>query len=69
MAEITASALRTRQCKPCEGGVEPLTEDGARALLEALDAAWTLTGDARLLGEGVLSEGALAIPRPPLWSP
>ena len=31
-------------------------------------AAWTLAGDARLLAEGVLRAGALAIPGPPLWS-
>lgn len=30
---------------------------------------WSLAGDARLLGEGTLSEGALAIPEPPFWSP
>ncbi len=31
-------------------------------------AAWTLAGDARLVAEGTLSAGALAIPAPPLWS-
>jgi len=30
--------------------------------------AWTLAGDARLVAEGTLSAGALAIPAPPLWS-
>ena len=32
-------------------------------------AEWTLAGDTRLVGEGVLSPGALVIPQPPLWSP
>jgi 4a-hydroxytetrahydrobiopterin dehydratase len=35
------SDLATRRCKPCEGGVEPLTLGAARKLLEDLDH-WTL---------------------------
>jgi 4a-hydroxytetrahydrobiopterin dehydratase len=34
-----------RHCRPCEGGVEPLTEAQSRALLKGLDAAWSLSDD------------------------
>ena len=33
--------LTNKQCKPCEGGVPPLTQDEARALLKQLDS-WEL---------------------------
>jgi 4a-hydroxytetrahydrobiopterin dehydratase len=39
--------LHERRCKPCEGGVEPLTSDAARELLAALDPAWRLSGDGK----------------------
>ena len=48
------------------GGFE-LSVDGEVAEDGSI-AAWTLAGDARLVAEGVLSAGALAIPDPPLWS-
>ncbi len=37
--------LADRRCKPCEGGVEPLRSDQTAALLEALDADWSLSDD------------------------
>jgi 4a-hydroxytetrahydrobiopterin dehydratase len=33
----TVCDLNNKQCKPCEGGVPPLTETEARALLKQLD--------------------------------
>ena len=37
--------LAARSCKPCEGGVEPLTRDEAEALLGELHPDWTLSDD------------------------
>lgn len=34
--------LADKRCKPCEGGVQPLSADDARAKLAALHAGWTL---------------------------
>jgi 4a-hydroxytetrahydrobiopterin dehydratase len=39
--------LAQRKCKPCEGGVAPLTRDAAQELLAKLQDGWTLTADAR----------------------
>jgi 4a-hydroxytetrahydrobiopterin dehydratase len=39
--------LHERRCRPCEGGVEPLTADAARELLSALDPAWRLSDDGK----------------------
>ena len=35
--------LTTKHCKPCEGGVSPLTPEEAGALLKSLDG-WELSG-------------------------
>ena len=37
--------LANRHCKPCEGGVEPLRPDQAKALLKALHVDWVLSED------------------------
>lgn len=39
--------LHVRRCKPCEGGVEPLSEASAKELMAALDPAWTLAADGK----------------------
>ncbi len=39
--------LAERRCKPCEGGVEPLTIEQSRELLAALHDDWSLSGDGR----------------------
>jgi 4a-hydroxytetrahydrobiopterin dehydratase len=39
--------LAQRKCKPCEGGVAPLTRDAAQELLAKLQDGWKLTADAR----------------------
>lgn len=38
--------LANQHCKPCEGGVDPLSTDQARELLEALHPDWVLSDDA-----------------------
>ena len=37
--------LAQKRCKPCEGGVRPLTREQSLELLEALDPAWSLSDD------------------------
>jgi 4a-hydroxytetrahydrobiopterin dehydratase len=39
--------LVERRCKPCEGGVEPLTVESARELMSALHEEWRLESDGR----------------------
>ncbi len=39
--------LAERHCKPCEGGVEPLTTEQAGELMAALHADWVLSDDGR----------------------
>ena len=37
--------LAEQRCKPCEGGVPPLTADQAAELLRGLDADWSISED------------------------
>ena len=37
--------LADKRCRPCEGGVEPLTREQCRELLDGLDPSWTLSED------------------------
>ena len=39
--------LAEKSCKPCEGGMPPLSAGQARKLLEALHNAWAITADGR----------------------
>lgn len=41
------SELAERHCRPCEGGVEPLSAEQARALMKGLDPEWNLSGDGK----------------------
>ena len=43
------SELATRKCKPCEGGMPPLTRAAAQQPLQQLTSGWTLSEDARAL--------------------
>ncbi|MDB6090026.1 MAG: pterin-4-alpha-carbinolamine dehydratase [Gammaproteobacteria bacterium] len=43
------SDLASGHCKPCEGGVAPLTRSESEKLLAELTTAWRLTADARAL--------------------
>ena len=41
------SDLSGRSCKPCEGGVAPLTAAAAQTLMGELTRQWQLAADAR----------------------
>jgi 4a-hydroxytetrahydrobiopterin dehydratase len=43
------SDLAARRCKPCEGGVPPLTAEQAAGLLTQVSSAWVLTENARAI--------------------
>jgi 4a-hydroxytetrahydrobiopterin dehydratase len=43
------SELSEKKCKPCEGGIDPLTRDQAQALMQQLHADWRLSDDAKSL--------------------
>ena len=43
------SALAEKRCKPCEGGVAPLTGAQALELMRDLASEWQLAADARAL--------------------
>ena len=40
-----SDSLVSRRCKPCEGGVEPLTADQTADLMRALHDDWRLSDD------------------------
>lgn len=44
--------LAEKRCKPCEGGVQPLTREQCEELLEALDPAWSLGDDGLSIARG-----------------
>jgi 4a-hydroxytetrahydrobiopterin dehydratase len=41
------TSLVEQRCKPCEGGVAPLTIDEAQSLMKQLNEAWKLAPDGR----------------------
>jgi 4a-hydroxytetrahydrobiopterin dehydratase len=41
------STLAGQRCKPCEGGVAPLTRDAAQALMQQLNEVWKLADDGK----------------------
>jgi 4a-hydroxytetrahydrobiopterin dehydratase len=43
------SELTEKKCKPCEGGIEPLTRDQAQALMKQLQSDWRLSEDSKSL--------------------
>jgi 4a-hydroxytetrahydrobiopterin dehydratase len=46
MIELETQQLKTMSCKPCEGGVAPLSSDEAGRLLKDVPG-WTLNADGR----------------------
>ena len=44
---MTAAPLGEQRCKPCEGGVAPLSPEEAQSLMKQLSGAWTLAADSR----------------------
>jgi 4a-hydroxytetrahydrobiopterin dehydratase len=43
------NALTAKRCKPCDGGVAPMTTTETQAVMKELDGAWRLAGDAKSL--------------------
>ena len=43
------SNLAKKKCKPCEGGVPPLTQEAAQELLKQLKPQWMLIDGGRML--------------------
>ena len=41
--------LATRKCKPCEGGIAPLTRAAAEQLLAQISRSWVLSEDGRAI--------------------
>lgn len=39
--------LVERQCKPCEGGIPPLTREAAEELMQALHPNWSISKDGK----------------------
>jgi 4a-hydroxytetrahydrobiopterin dehydratase len=48
MITATASELVQKKCRPCEGGVEPVSPDEARRQLEKLPG-WKLSADGKAI--------------------
>lgn len=46
MSTATTNELKAKSCKPCEGGVEPVSRDEAERLLNSLNG-WRLSDDGR----------------------
>lgn len=43
------SDLRQKRCRPCEGGVAPITPEQAQAEMHSLDPQWQLVEDGRAI--------------------
>lgn len=39
--------LKEQHCKPCEGGIQPLSESASHAFLKRLHADWKLSADGK----------------------
>lgn len=43
----TKEELLSKKCKPCEGGVDPLSKEGSEKFLSSLSDSWKLSDDAK----------------------
>ncbi len=43
------SELINQRCKPCEGGIAPLTREEVQGLMGKLHAGWTLSADSKAI--------------------
>lgn len=59
MQQCTLDDLTGRKCKPCEGGVKPLTREEAEGYLAPLDG-WTLASDAKAIRRDLLMKDFVA---------
>jgi len=44
---MTAASLTEKKCKPCEGGVPPLSNAAAAELMKALHSGWVISDDGK----------------------
>lgn len=44
---MTAANLAEKKCKPCEGGVPPLSHDAVDELVKALHSGWSVSEDGK----------------------
>lgn len=51
-SDRTTQTLRTKKCLPCEGGVDPLTDEQSRGLLSGL-SGWSLSGDGKSISRSL----------------
>jgi len=51
---MTTEPLVEQRCKPCEGGVEPLSPSQAGELLRSLHADWRLSADGKSISRDFL---------------
>ena len=47
--KLTTDDLDKKHCVPCEGGVEPLDMAAAKQISQAIDPAWNISDDGRIL--------------------
>lgn len=45
------ASLTEQTCKPCEGGVKPLSPERSRELLASLETAWSLSEDGKSISQ------------------
>ena len=45
------AGLTEQTCKPCEGGVKPLSPERSRELLASLETAWSLSEDGKSISQ------------------
>jgi len=55
----TTMSLRAKHCRPCEGGVVPLTPADLKPYLENLPG-WELSGDGKLLSRSFVMKNFMA---------
>jgi len=56
---VDDSELRSRHCKPCEGGMPPLEADAVEQLLAGLHKDWALSADGKSIVRRFVFSGYL----------
>lgn len=59
MTAATVQQLENKQCKPCEGGVEPVSRSDAEQQLDMLDG-WDLSSDGKRISKSWKMDGFMA---------
>ncbi|MEM9171417.1 MAG: 4a-hydroxytetrahydrobiopterin dehydratase [Pseudomonadota bacterium] len=55
--DLSSQALRSRQCEPCEGGVDPMSQAESEKFLGALHTDWQLINEGTGLRRAVAFAG------------